>query len=81
MLFVNTVFGIFHCCSAIQASLELYQSNNCTSNETTDDCNAIDPDLHMALLLSEQESKQEEDRRLQEEQLLKEILELSLTEK
>lgn len=44
-----------------------------------------DSDFHMALLLSQKEEerkrKQEEEERIKEEQLLQEILQLSLTEK
>lgn len=41
----------------------------------------LDSDLHMALMLSEQESKKQEEERLREEKLLEEILQLSMTEK
>lgn len=70
---------------AIQASLELYQQNvNCS--DTLDNSSPEgDSDLHMALLLSQQEQERERQReeqeRLQEQKLLEEILQLSLTEK
>ncbi|KAF2882069.1 hypothetical protein ILUMI_24117 [Ignelater luminosus] len=66
---------------AIQASLALYQQN---INSTGSDPNSspdTDSELHMALMLSEQERQQDEQRQLQEQQLLEEVLQLSLTEK
>lgn len=70
---------------AIQASLELYQENvNCSDN-LVNSSPEVDSDLHMALLLSQQEQEKERQRekqeRLQEQKLLEEILQLSLTEK
>lgn len=80
MLFSSCNFVFF--CRAIQASLELYQMND--ASDTTEQAEAavnLDSDLHMALMLSEQESKKQEEQRLQEEKLLEEILKLSMTEK
>ncbi|KAJ8949323.1 hypothetical protein NQ314_008243 [Rhamnusium bicolor] len=70
---------------AIQASLELYQHNVTCSDLLENSSPEGDSDLHMALLLSQQqqerERQREEQERLQEQKLLEEILELSLTEK
>lgn len=73
---------------AIQASLELYQQNVSTMPDATDAANSspeTDSELHMALMLSRQEQERErhreEEERLQEQELLEEILALSLKEK
>ncbi|XP_063904695.1 ankyrin repeat domain-containing protein 13D isoform X2 [Zophobas morio] len=64
---------------AIQASLELYQQSPDVND--TNSGPDIDSDLHMALMLSERECQKQEQQRLQEEKLLEEVLQLSLTEK
>lgn len=69
------------CCRAIQASLELYQKSTDTNDTNASANPEIDSDLHMALLLSEQERQKQEQQRIQEEKILEEILQLSLTEK
>lgn len=70
-------------CRAIQASLEIYQKNE--SETVEEESSERDSELCMALLLSQQEQderrQKEEQTRLQEEKLLDEILQLSLTEK
>lgn len=80
-VFYLKVDGANFCCRAIQASLEHYQ-RNADSGESEDNPSPdLDSDLHMALMLSEQECHKLEQQRLQEEKLLEEILQLSLTEK
>lgn len=76
---------------AIQASLgltgDLRLENN--SNVNTDSSNSPDTthhnsedaDLHMALMLSKQERDHDEQERLKEQQMLEEVLRLSLTDK
>ncbi|XP_044272439.1 ankyrin repeat domain-containing protein 13D isoform X1 [Tribolium madens] len=66
---------------AIQASLELYQKNTDNNDTNAAADPELDSDLHMALMLSEQERQKQEQQRLQEEKILEEILQLSLTEK
>lgn len=66
---------------AIQASLALYQQNVNSTESGANSSPDTDSDLHMALMLSEQERQQDEQRQMQEQQLLEEILRLSLTEK
>ncbi|KAJ8959065.1 hypothetical protein NQ318_022321 [Aromia moschata] len=70
---------------AIQASLELYQQNVTSPDGPEEGSPEGDSDLHMALLLSQQQQERdrqrEEQERLQEQKLLEEILQLSLTEK
>lgn len=82
---------MFLYCRAIQASLALTSFNNHTPTDMDDDDdddttpltpeNTLDNDLQMALLLSKRETEQEEQERIREEQMLEEILKLSLTEK
>lgn len=71
-------------CRAIQASLEIYQTND-MSEAVEENNSEQDSDLCMALQLSQKEQEEmqekEEQRRLQEEKILDEILQLSLTEK
>lgn len=68
---------------AIQASLEIFQQSLDNSEEdgATTSPENVDPDLHMAIMLSEQQNKEEEQKRLEEQKMLEEILRLSLTEK
>ncbi|XP_031355358.1 ankyrin repeat domain-containing protein 13D [Photinus pyralis] len=66
---------------AIQASLALYQHNVNSIESGINSSPETDSDLHMALILSEQERQKDEQRQLQEQQLLEEVLQLSLTEK
>lgn len=82
---------------AIQASLAMYQGSlspedddcgveaapTATSNidASPDDEEGVDSDLQMALMLSEQQRLEEEERRLQEQKTLEEILRLSLIDK
>ncbi|KAF5295163.1 hypothetical protein FQR65_LT10551 [Abscondita terminalis] len=66
---------------AIQASLALYQQNVNSIESGTNSSPDTDSDLHMALILSEQERQKDEQRQLQEQQLLEEVLRLSLMDK
>lgn len=66
---------------AIQASLALYQQNINSIESGTNSSPDTDSDLHMALILSEQERQKDEQRQLQEQQLLEEVLRLSLMDK
>lgn len=68
---------------AIQASLELCQESHssCEITESNELEESTDQDLHKALLLSQKEQQEAEALRLQEEKLLEEILQLSMTEK
>lgn len=71
-------------CRAIQASLVIYQKKD-PSEATDEDSPDRDSELYMALLLSQKEQEEirekEEQQRLQDEKILDEILQLSLTEK
>ncbi|KAJ8679739.1 hypothetical protein QAD02_015526 [Eretmocerus hayati] len=62
---------------AVQASLELYQER---IDEFKRDDSAVDQ-LSLALRLSAQQQEEEEQRRLLEEETIRQVLELSLTEK
>lgn len=66
---------------AIQASLALYQESANSTETGANSSPDTDSELHMALMLSEQQHQQDEQRQLQEQQLLEEILQLSLKEK
>ncbi|XP_017780401.1 PREDICTED: ankyrin repeat domain-containing protein 13D isoform X2 [Nicrophorus vespilloides] len=63
---------------AIQASLALYQNPGQVLVDSSPD---TDSELNMALLLSEQQREQEEEQRLEEQRMLEEVLQLSLTDK
>lgn len=94
MLLINNHLFL---CRAIQASLAMYQGSlspedddcgveaapTATSNidASPDDEEGVDSDLQMALMLSEQQRLEEEERRLQEQKTLEEILRLSLIDK
>lgn len=74
---MQSLFCIFR---AIQASLAIYQQNvsgESRANSSPDS----DSELHMALMLSEQQRQQEEQQRLEEQKTLEEVLQLSLREK
>lgn len=69
---------------AIQASLSWYQQNvntEQTSDPAVDSSPDTDTELNLALMLSEQQRQQEEQQRLDEQKLLEQVLQLSLTEK
>ncbi|KAF5289793.1 hypothetical protein FQA39_LY03710 [Lamprigera yunnana] len=66
---------------AIQASLALYQQNTNSTESGNNSSPDTDSELHMALILSEQERQKDEQQQLQEQQLLEEVLRLSLMDK
>lgn len=71
---------------AIQASLALYQRSSLTNDDDVASVenaeeDVVDSDLQVALMLSEQQRLEEEERRLQEQKTLEEILQLSLIDK
>lgn len=68
-------------CRAIQASLALYQQNLNSLESGANSSPDSDSELQMALMLSEQERRKDEQQQIQEQKLLEEILQLSLTEK
>lgn len=67
--------------SAIQASLALYQQNLNVDGSDASSSPEMDTELKMALLLSEQQKRQDEERLLEEQRMLEQALQLSLTEK
>jgi len=68
---------------AIQASLAHLAGSSSPpqSREPPDGAEGLDPDLQLALLLSQQEQDQSERQRHEEEQIMEQILKLSLMEK
>jgi len=73
----------FCLCRAIQASLAHLAGSSSPpqSRDPPDGAEALDPDLQLALMLSQQDQDQSEQQRLEEEKLLEQILKLSMTEK
>lgn len=65
---------------AIQASLELYKDGSSPSDAQSSPTE-LDYDLQMALLISRKECEKDEQTRIDEEKVLEQILQLSLTEK
>lgn len=69
-------------CRAIQASLEQYQGDlPIMGQENGPAPQDLDYDFQMALMVSKNETEKEQQNRVDEEKLLEQVLELSLTEK
>lgn len=66
-------------CRAIQASLEQY--HGLPSDAQNSPSSDLDYDLQMALMISKKEREKEEQNRIDEEKMLEQALELSLSEK
>ncbi|KAK9887875.1 hypothetical protein WA026_000180 [Henosepilachna vigintioctopunctata] len=66
---------------AIQASLSLHQSSNSESNGSEGNDSPESDDLQRALMISKQEQLEIEELRMRDEQVLQDILRLSLTDK
>lgn len=66
-------------CRAIEASLEQYQGP--PSDAQNSPSSDLDYDLQMALMVSRKELEKEEQNRIDEEKMLEQALQLSLTEK
>lgn len=82
MLIFVCIFNIktFPLFRAIQASLELYKDGSSPSDAQSSPTD-LDYDLQMALLISRKECEKDEQTRMDEEKVLEQILQLSLTEK
>lgn len=66
---------------AIQASLALYQQNLNSGGSGANSSPDSDGELTMALMLSEQQRREDEENLIAEQRVLEKVLELSLTEK
>jgi hypothetical protein len=64
-----------------EAAANLYPLPPMSQREPPDGLETVDAELQMALVLSQQEREQEERQRREEDEMLEQVLRLSLTEK